>query len=249
MISLDELRKVKESRRTTLYYEEKEYLQYIFLYAISQYPDYFIFKGGTCLRICYGLGRASEDLDFSTVLAPSKVQEIVQKSMAEFESLNLKHHLYAKKEHQGNIRIEARFEGPLYNGSPSSTNTLKLDFNKRKVHCPLAKVIPKLFSDIPPFTLMILEEKEILIEKIRAMANRGESRDLYDIWILLQKGTEIDSPLLKKKMVEEKTDLSKMRFPSEEEYVQDLKNLISFVPPYAQVRVEVEKKMKGLVCA
>ncbi len=246
MISLEELRKVKELRRTTLYYEEKEYLQYIFLYAISRYTDDFIFKGGTCLRICYGLNRASEDLDFSTTLIPSKVQENVQKSLVDFDLLNIKHKQYATKEYQGNIRIEARFEGPLYNGSLSSTNTLKLDFNKRKVHHPLAKVIPKLFSDIPPFTIMILEEKEILIEKIRALANRGESRDLYDVWILLQKGTEIDQPLLRKKLREEQADLSKIRFPGAEEYVQDLKNLISFVPPYAQVRAEVEKKMKEL---
>ena len=87
MISIDELKKVKEQRRTTLYYEEKEYLQYIFLHAISKYPEHFIFKGGTCLRICYGLNRASEDLDFSTTLTPPKVQEIVQKSLADFESL------------------------------------------------------------------------------------------------------------------------------------------------------------------
>jgi hypothetical protein len=48
-----------------LYYLEKEYLQYIFLDAISKYEDSIIFKGGTCLRLCYGLERASEDLDFS----------------------------------------------------------------------------------------------------------------------------------------------------------------------------------------
>lgn len=244
MISIEELKTVKEQRRTTLYYEEKEYLQYIFLHAISKYPHHFIFKGGTCLRICYGLNRASEDLDFSTTLIPSKVQEIVQKSLVDFELLNIKHHLYAKKEHQGNIRIETRFEGPLFNGSLPSTNTLKLDFNKRKVHHPLAKVIPQLFSDIPSFTLMILEEKEIVAEKIRALVRRGESRDLYDVWMLLQKGIEIDLPLLRKKLQEERADLSKIRFPSAEEYIQDLKNLISFIPPYAQVRVEVEKRIK-----
>ncbi len=246
MISIDELKTIKERRRTTLYYEEKEYLQYIFLHAISKYPDHFIFKGGTCLRICYGLDRASEDLDFSTNLTPAQVYEIIPKNLADFELLNIKHRLYTKKEHLGNIRIEARFEGPLFNGSLPSTNTLKLDFNKRKVHHPIAKVIPQLFSDIPPFTLMILEEKEIVAEKIRALTRRGESRDLYDVWVLLQKGTEIDLPLLRKKLQEEQADLAKIRFPSAEEYAQDLKNLISFVPPYAQVRADVEKKMKEL---
>jgi len=63
MISRQELAEIKERKKTNLYYEEKEYLQYIFLNAISKY-DNFVFKGGTCLRICYGLERASEDLDF-----------------------------------------------------------------------------------------------------------------------------------------------------------------------------------------
>jgi hypothetical protein len=36
MISLEELNEVKEKRKTNLYYEEKEYLQYIFLNAMSR---------------------------------------------------------------------------------------------------------------------------------------------------------------------------------------------------------------------
>ncbi|MBS3159925.1 hypothetical protein J4436_03995 [Candidatus Woesearchaeota archaeon] len=45
MINITELAKIKEDRRTNLYYEEKEYLQYIFLYAISKYAIDFVFKG------------------------------------------------------------------------------------------------------------------------------------------------------------------------------------------------------------
>ena len=77
MISLDELNRLKERRKTNLYYEEKEYLQYIFLNALSKYADQFVFKGGTCLRICYGLERASEDLDFSTGLSMDRVRKII----------------------------------------------------------------------------------------------------------------------------------------------------------------------------
>src|SRR3990167_524161 len=88
MISLQELAEIKEKRKTNLYYEEKEYLQYIFLNAISKYSDSFVFKGGTCLRICFGLERASEDLDFSTNLEIKKVKDIVFKCLKDFEMLN-----------------------------------------------------------------------------------------------------------------------------------------------------------------
>src|SRR3989338_182901 len=77
MITREELYEVKEKRRTTLYYAEKEYLQYIFLNALSKHADDFAFKGGTCLRICYGLERASEDIDFSTSLDVKEIKKIV----------------------------------------------------------------------------------------------------------------------------------------------------------------------------
>ena len=89
MITLEELNETKEKRKTNSYYEEKEYLQYIFLNAISRYPENFVFKGGTCLRICFGLERASEDLDFSTDLTVNKIKELVGKCLKSFELLNI----------------------------------------------------------------------------------------------------------------------------------------------------------------
>ena len=84
MISIEELNQIKELKKNNLYYEEKEYLQYIFLNAISKYPENFIFKGGTCLRICYGIERASEDLDFSTNLTIKEIRELVKKHLKNF---------------------------------------------------------------------------------------------------------------------------------------------------------------------
>ena len=139
MISTDELNELKKKRKTNLYYEEKEYLQFIFLNALSRFADKFVFKGGTCLRICYALERASEDLDFSTELKSKKIKEIINECLKDFALLNINYKLYSEKEYQGNLRIEARFEGPLFNGNLSSTNTLKIDFNKRKVKNKVAR--------------------------------------------------------------------------------------------------------------
>lgn len=239
MISLEELKEIKERRKTNLYYEEKEYLQYIFLYAISKYPDNFVFKGGTCLRTCYGLERASEDLDFSTNLNIRKIKEIINRCLRDFELLNIKYKIYSEKEFRGNLRVEIRFEGPLFSGRQSSTNTIKIDFSKAKAKNKVVKVIQKLFSDVPLFTLVVLDEREILAEKIRSLVNRAESRDLYDIWILLSKDVQVDKKLLFEKLKEEKTRLSYLKLPSKEEYERDLKNLIMFVPPYEQVKKEV----------
>ena len=123
MISLDELNKIKEEKKTNLYYEEKEYIQYIFLNALSKFSDKFVFKGGTCLRICYGLERASEDLDFSTNMSVNRIKEVVKKCMKDFELFGMEYEIYSEKEFEGNLRIEARFKGPLFQGKKASTNT------------------------------------------------------------------------------------------------------------------------------
>lgn len=246
MITLEELNEVKRKRKTNLYYAEKEYLQYVFLNAISKYPDNFVFKGGTCLRICYGLERASEDLDFSTNLAIKEVKDIMKKCLKDFELLNINYKIYSEKEFQGNFRVEVRFEAILYSDRPNSANTLKIDFNKQKVKHKAAKVAAKLFSDVPLFTLFVLDEKEIFAEKIRALVNRKQSRDMYDLWILMNKGAEVNKKLIKEKLKEEKSNIKNIVFPSKKEYERDLKNLVLILPPYEQVRKEVENLIEKL---
>ncbi len=246
MISKEELVELKNKRGINLYYLEKEYLQYIFLNAISKYGDSIVFKGGTCLRICYGLERASEDLDFSCSFNVSKLKEIVKNCLKSFELLGINYFDLIEKEFEGNIRFEIRFKGPLFNGNLNSANNLKIDFNKNKFFFKNAKVIKQEFSDVSTFVLIALEEKEILAEKIRAIANRKQARDLYDLWILLGKKVEVDKDLIKKKLKEEKVTLKDIRFISKEAYEQDLRNLIDFIPDYEQVKKEVKKLLLEL---
>ena len=246
MINITELAKIKEDRRTNLYYEEKEYLQYIFLYAISKYAIDFVFKGGTCLRICYGLERASEDLDFNTPLNLTELKKIIHVCLKKFDLLNISYKIYSEREYEGNFRVEIRFNGPLFVDKSTSTNTLKLDFNRKKVNNTISKVIPQLFSDVPLFILIILDEKEIFAEKIRALVSRSEARDLYDVWILLNKKVEIDKKLILEKLKEENKRLSDLKLPSKEEYTNNLKQLVSFVPSYEQVKKEVLEIIKKI---
>ena len=104
----------------------------------------------------------------------------------------------------------------------------------------------KLFSDVPLFTINVLAEKEILAEKIMALINRSEPRDLYDLWILLSKGVEIDINLINIKLKEEKSKLSKIRYPSRQEYEVSLKNLINFLPSYEQVLKETSNGLNNI---
>ena len=246
MISKKELAEFSNMKEVSLYYAEKEYLQYIFLNAISKYSEYFSFKGGTCLRICYGLKRASEDLDFDSTASIKETKELVNKCLKNFELLNIKNTRIVEKEHGNNIRFEIRLEGPLFSESKSSTNTLKIDFNRQKTINKVAKVIQKEFSDVPLFVIMAMREDEILAEKIRALANRRQPRDIYDIWMLINKEIKIDEKLLAQKLKEEKSNLKNIKIPSKEEYEVELKNLVKTLPPYEQVKKEVESLINSI---
>jgi len=155
MITTEELGRIKELRKTNMYYEEKEYLQYIFLNAISRFPEKFVFKGGTALRICFDLERASEDLDFSTNLNVNELRKGVYLCLKNFDLLNIPYEIYSEKKFEGNARFEIRFRGPLFNGEPKSTNTLKVDFNKQRSYNKEAKVVNKIFSDVPSFFIFL----------------------------------------------------------------------------------------------
>lgn len=245
MISREELERVKEKRGTNLYYAEKEYLHYVFLHAIARHGG-FVFKGGTCLRICYGMERASEDLDFSTRLDSGGMRTVFAECMREFEHLNIGHEKPVEKEFGGNVRFEVRFRGPLYSGDRKSTNTLKIDFSRAAVKKVVPKVAPRLFSDIPVFTLNALDEGEILAEKVRALAARGQPRDLYDVWMLLQLGVQIDRALLKEKLAEGDNSLQSVRFPGKSEYELDLGNLLPHLPAYDHVKKDVEAELERI---
>ncbi len=246
MISKEELVDLKQKRKISLYYLEKEYLQYIFLNAISKYGDSIVFKGGTCLRLCYGLERASEDLDFSASFNVSKLKEIVNQCLKNFDLLGIEHFSLIERQFEGNIRFEVKFKGPLYNGTPNSANNLKIDFNKNKIFFKNPRVISQVFSDISLFVLVALAEKEILAEKIRAIVNRKQARDLYDLWVLINNNVEIDKELIKKKLKEEKVNIADISLLSKGAYETDLKNLLSYVPDYEQVKKEVLKFFEEL---
>ena len=245
MISGEELETTSRIRKTNLFYEEKEYFQHVFLHAISRHGQEFIFKGGTCLRICHGLERASEDLDFSTGNNIGKTRKAMKGSLKDFELLNIPFEKLTEKEFEGNIRFEARFRGPLYTGIKQSTNTVKIDFNRNRAIHIAAAVVPRLFSDIPAFTLAVMGREEILAEKIRALAQRSQPRDLYDIWFLLSQKTELDPELVRKKFAEGNVPIHGIKMPSESEYITSLKGLLSWLPPYRQVIKEAKNALEN----
>jgi len=217
---------------------EKDYFQNIILFVLYQnYGKDIVFKGGTALKKAYGLDRFSEDLDFtcSKHIDNKKLEDGMKRFKIEFET--------EKEEHENGLKITFRIRGPLYVGIRQSLCKFIVDFSFReKVELrPEIKTIGRFLEEIPSFDVVVMQEKEILAEKVRAIYTRTKARDVYDLRFLLVKGIEFDENLTEKKLkyynktwnfkkFSEKIDLKKSIWTTE------LKPLIKNVPEFESVK-------------
>lgn len=169
-----------------------------------------IFKGGTCLRKCYFPDyRFSEDLDFTATapLSESTITNLIENSFEwvvehdgpdftvqpyRFEIVNDE---YGKESYQ----IRAYYRGPLnWSGSP---RRIKLDVTRaEKILLPtIDRKVFHPYSDnqtLGALELSCYSLEEVMAEKIRAIGGQRRfavSRDLYDIYNLLDADVNLDS--------------------------------------------------------
>jgi predicted nucleotidyltransferase component of viral defense system len=89
------------------------------------------------------------------------------------------------------------------------------------------------------FLVKVMDEREILAEKIIALNTRKKGRDLYDAWFLIEIGIEINKELLKKKSLLKKFN----NIVSKKEYEQDLKYLTRRLIPYEQLKQKIDESL------
>lgn len=90
------------------------------------------------------------------------------------------------------------------------------------------------YIDISPFSMKVLNTKEILAEKVHALFARDEARDLYDLFFLLR-FVEPDMELMGRKL-----DIFGMRFDFSE-FEKRVRNLESFWEPELRPFVVAEQ--------
>jgi len=248
MITDSRLKRIARRHNINPYYQEKDYLQNIFLYQLTGREE-LVFKGGTCLKLCYNLPRFSEDLDFNTSLEPGEIESMVKDALQGFRQLGIEVTIERSQtfKETSSYTAHLRLKGPLYNGNKSSTNTIQIDAGKRTgtVLAPNVRQVSSPYPDLPSYFLSVMQLKEILAEKIAAMASRSQGKDLFDVWFLLHE-TELSISLLEQKVELKRGTMINM--PSEADYMRDVSDLLPDLPPYPELRSEVEDKLedKGL---
>ncbi len=201
MILRDELFRISKLYRLTPFQAEKLYIQMHILNSIfSRTYNELVFKGGTAMMLCYQLPRFSEDLDFTLINYTDfkKLPLFVKKDLEQYGILS---NIKILKDTPVTFSFRIGAEGPLFTNEIERCYVrVEISMREKVILKPSIKNIFPIFSDLMPFYVYVMDKKEILAEKIRAIFTRISARDLFDIWYLFIKNTEVDEELINKKL-------------------------------------------------
>ncbi len=201
MITRKELAGYSKSVGFSLGQAEKDYLQHIFLaslYSVSATD--FVFKGGTALQKVFGLDRFSEGLDF-TFQPGQDIGGLVRKSVRSMGNF-VESAISKETEKGGSALYKIGVKGPLFDGTEKSTQALTIEISKREkvlLKPTVERVVP-IYKDVRAYTLLCMDPREMLAEKVSAVMTRQKARDVYDLWFLLKKNIPIDFGLINGKL-------------------------------------------------
>ena len=247
IISREELSAAAKFKGLAPRLAELDYLQDMALISIyREFGNCLAFKGGTCLYKVYQLNRFSEDLDF-TAGKGFKLKGFFERLPYFFNLLDIKSTVNVQRfENAMNVYLEVY--GPLYDGGKETRATLIFNVSLReRILLPIERYSYKpIYKEIRPFDLFVMNEKEILAEKVRAIYARNKARDVYDLWYLLKRrGLSFDAGLVNKKLSYGRLKFEKSGFLAEVDekeasWKKDLAALIAGeLPSFARVKKEI----------
>jgi Uncharacterized conserved protein len=262
MISEAQLRRRARELEVRLGYAEKDYVNSWILWAIytSSYGDNLLFKGGTALSKLYfpEIWRYSEDLDFgvegtyrgSETELQQALEDAAQASGIEFEVT--KHRELQKEAYPTHyVDIDIQYSGIL---GYKNTTSLDIMIDEYVAFAPVEH--RHSYEDVPEFALMAYSREEIFAEKLRALYQRSQARDYYDLYRMITEA-EVDGsiilPAFRKKCDHEglKIDLHD-GLPREKRdeilsgWENTLPDLVSTLPEFTTVYDTLEDYIKTL---
>jgi len=203
MIRVDELREIAAVRRLSLENAEKDYLLDLLLFHIyGEFGDTLVLKGGTAMYKLYSLNRFSEDLDFTLNRRRFDANGFVAKMLRLLALAGVEGKVREIGRFGTETNIRLAFRGPLYSGGRESLCHVTLNISQRERVQRSAKreLVMPVSREVPSFHVFVMDEAEILAEKVRAVMTRNKPRDVYDIWFLLKRGTRPDVGLIDRKL-------------------------------------------------
>lgn len=187
---------------------EKELLHLDILSAMHKagFLQNLVFKGGTCLRLCYGGARLSEDLDFSggEVLGDQRfldrLESVLRRQMGNTYGLDVS--VSVRKEEEGTRRTSSSWTARVITRPSGPTNQLavqriKIEVNKREPNTHESQLVSVLnpyralqgyFAQFPiraASRLDICTDKMVALPMSVWSRHNPRFRDIWDIqWLV-----------------------------------------------------------------
>lgn len=168
--------------------QERDYVLAWLLAGMANQDKGLVFKGGTCLRRCYLPGyRYSEDLDFTLPEPAARVAAAdAASAWCRFvgEAAGIRAEAVAD-DVLGARRAWVSFTGPL---AARRDRAIKVDLadDEEIVEAVVRRPLLSEYSDLPDrkYDVPAYALTEIWAEKVRALMQRAEPRDAYDLAVL-----------------------------------------------------------------
>lgn len=198
---------------------EKELLHYDILFTLDNAGllSSLTFQGGTCLRLCYGSPRFSEDLDFSGGRDFTSVQLMDIKSCVE-DYVGNRYQLDVTVKEPSELKKSPEYEGINIDKWQVSivTSPERRDVPRQRIKLEIANIpsysrqpralqvnydfLPDGYSD----TLVLSESlDEVLADKVISLVNTHRyvrHRDIWDLRWLKQQGAALNTAWIKNKI-------------------------------------------------
>ena len=202
MISEAQLRRQARELDVRLGYAEKNYVNSWILWAMytSRYGDNLLFKGGTALSKLYfpETWRYSEDLDFGVAGAYRGTEAGLQDALEDAARASgidfaVTKHRELQKEAYPTHYVDIDIQ---YNAVLGHKNTTSLDVMIDEYVAFGSMNHHHRYEDVPEFELTAYSLEEIFAEKLRALYQRSQARDYYDLYRMITEADIDDSGLL-----------------------------------------------------
>ena len=251
MFTREELEEYRNVLGFNLWQVEKDYLQHMFLLFLHQRINReLIFKGGTALQKTFGLNRFSIDLDFTS--SNNGIGERIKEVAKDITNFGFPASLGEVERTETSKIAKVRIEGPLYDGSERTMTVLRIEISLRDLVLePMIKEIVPIYSDLRPYFIVLMDLREILAEKARALIWRTDARDLYDLWFLLRKNVKVNVALVDRKLSYHNLKFDKEEFLGKvndlrKTWDRELKPIVSALPPFEEVEKDIKETLLAL---
>lgn len=164
-------------------YRENAMIDVVQALAKSSAGSHIVFKGGTALKLFYGLPRYSEDIDYDSLpgVPPQKIMDIIgslfKKRKWEITDEAVKYFT---------LLLELKFAGPERNFH------IKIEISTRE------KELETAIMSLRGVPVLTLEPSFLMTEKLLTFVDRKAGRDIFDAWFILKNAYPLNEARISK---------------------------------------------------